>query len=106
MAAILEDVIKEARRELVIMTGSTRPYEPLRTALAAAIARAVAVDVVGELTWAGSALSASEPATAFAGLQGVSLWHWPPRNRATARARITPSWRSPMANAAWWAAPT
>jgi phosphatidylserine/phosphatidylglycerophosphate/cardiolipin synthase-like enzyme len=87
MAAVLEDVINEARSELVIMTYSARRYEPLRAALAAAIARGVAVDVVVEtLTGAGSALSGSEPATA--GLQGVNLWHLSTRNRTTAGAKM------------------
>jgi phosphatidylserine/phosphatidylglycerophosphate/cardiolipin synthase-like enzyme len=89
MAAVLEDVINEARSELVIMTYSARRYEPVRAALAAAIERAVAVDVVVEtLSGAGSALSGSEPATAFAGLHGLNLWHWPTRNRATAGAKM------------------
>jgi phosphatidylserine/phosphatidylglycerophosphate/cardiolipin synthase-like enzyme len=89
MAAVLEDVISEARSELVIMTYSARRYEPVRTALAAAIARGVAVDVVVEtLSGAGSALSGSEPAAAFAGLQGVNLWHWPTQHRTTAGAKM------------------
>jgi phosphatidylserine/phosphatidylglycerophosphate/cardiolipin synthase-like enzyme len=71
------------------MTYSARRYEPVRAALAAAIDRAVAVDVVVEtLSGAGSALSGSEPATAFAGLHGLNLWHWPTPNRTTAGAKM------------------
>jgi phosphatidylserine/phosphatidylglycerophosphate/cardiolipin synthase-like enzyme len=82
-------VINEARTELVIMTYSARRYEPVRTALAAAIERAVAVDVVVEtLSGAGSALSGSEPATAFTGLHGLNLWHWPTPNRTTAGSKM------------------
>jgi phosphatidylserine/phosphatidylglycerophosphate/cardiolipin synthase-like enzyme len=89
MAAVLEDLISEATAELVIMTYSARRYERVREALSAAVERGVRVDVVVEtLSGAGSALSGSEPAAAFAGLAGLTLWHWPKEARATASAKM------------------
>jgi phosphatidylserine/phosphatidylglycerophosphate/cardiolipin synthase-like enzyme len=89
MAAVLEDLIAEAKSELVIMTYSARPYPPVRAALAAALQRQVRVDVVVEtLTGAGSALSGSEPAAAFAGLPGLTLWHRPKSARGTESAKM------------------
>ena len=86
MAAVLEDLIAEARSELVIMTYSARRYKPVRAALASALERRVRVDVVVEtLAGAGSALSGDEPAAAFAGLPGLTLWHWP---KGGARHRV------------------
>lgn len=89
MAAVLEDLITEATSELVIMTYSARPYKPVRVALAAALQRGVRVDVVVEtLAGAGSALSGSEPAAAFSGLPGLTLWHWPKSSRGTESAKM------------------
>ena len=77
-AAVLADVVREARHELLLMTYSARPHQPLSDALGAAISRGVAV------TWwsrpckgAGSALSGDEPYQAFTGIPGIELWHWP-----------------------------
>jgi phosphatidylserine/phosphatidylglycerophosphate/cardiolipin synthase-like enzyme len=87
-ASVLISLIAEARRELVLMTYSAKPYQPLREALAAAAARRVAITVVVEtLQGAGSAISGSEPASAFANLPGVELWHWPAARRAEAGAK-------------------
>jgi phosphatidylserine/phosphatidylglycerophosphate/cardiolipin synthase-like enzyme len=89
MAAVLEDLIAEAQSELVIMTYSARRYEPVRAALAVALARGVRVDIVVEtLTGAGSAMSGGEPAAAFAGLPGLSLWDWPKSRRGTESAKM------------------
>lgn len=87
-ASVLIGLIAEARRELVLMTYSAKPYQPLREALAAAAARRVAITVVVEtLQGAGSAISGSEPASAFADLPGVELWHWPTARRTEAGAK-------------------
>lgn len=81
-AAVLIDVIAAAQRELVLMTYSATPHEAIRQGLAVAVTRGVSVDVVVEtLAGAGSALSGAEPATAFRGVPGVKLWHWPKRDR-------------------------
>ncbi|MFI0355151.1 DISARM system phospholipase D-like protein DrmC [Actinomadura sp. 9N407] len=80
-AQVLTHLVGQATRELLLMTYSARPYEPLREALAAAVSRRVVVRVVVEtLQGAGSALSGDEPAAAFHGL-GVELWHWPATGR-------------------------
>ena len=47
-AAVLADVVREARHELLLMTYSARPHQPLSDALGAAISRGVAVTVVVE----------------------------------------------------------
>ena len=61
-AAVLTDLINEARHELVLMTYSAKPHQPLTDALTAAVDRGVAVSVVVEtLQGAGSALSGEEP---------------------------------------------
>lgn len=88
-AAVLTKVIEAAQHELVLMTYSAKPYQPVREALTAAVARGVAVTVVVEtLQGAGSAISGDEPAVAFAGLTGVELWHWPPDQRTEPGAKL------------------
>jgi hypothetical protein len=79
---VLTDLIAGAARELLLMTYSARPQPGLAAALAAAVGRGVAVTVVVEtLAGAGGALSGNEPAAAFAGICGLTLWHWPPEQR-------------------------
>jgi len=59
-------VVREAQRELLLMTYSARPHQPLTEALSAAIGRGVKVSVVVEtLQGAGGALSGDEPYQAF-----------------------------------------
>ncbi|MQA77392.1 MAG: endonuclease [Streptosporangiales bacterium] len=88
-AQVLVDVVQEAERDLVLLTYSAKPYEPLLDALAAAIERDVRVSVVVEtLTGAGSALAGAEPAAAFLRVPRVELWHWPSAQRTQARAKM------------------
>ncbi|HET9256090.1 MAG TPA: DISARM system phospholipase D-like protein DrmC [Pseudonocardiaceae bacterium] len=77
-AQVLVDVVAAAHSELLLMTYSAKPYPPLLAALSDAIDRGVAVSAVVEtLQGAGSALSGAEPATAFASIPAIQLWHWP-----------------------------
>jgi phosphatidylserine/phosphatidylglycerophosphate/cardiolipin synthase-like enzyme len=86
---VLVELAAEATRELTLMTYSAKPYEPLLKALAAAVAREVAVMVVVEtLQGAGSAPAGSEPALAFASVPGVEVWHWPPGKRPEQGAKM------------------
>lgn len=88
-AAVLGDVVREAQRELLLMTYSARPHQPLTEALSAAVGRGVKVSVVVEtLQGAGGALSGDEPYQAFAGIGGVELWQWPPARRAEKGAKM------------------
>jgi phosphatidylserine/phosphatidylglycerophosphate/cardiolipin synthase-like enzyme len=88
-AAVLADVVREARRELLLMTYSARPYQPLTSALQAAVGRGVSVNIVVEtLQGAGSALGGEEPYQAFAGIHGVDLWHWPSSRRTEPGAKM------------------
>jgi phosphatidylserine/phosphatidylglycerophosphate/cardiolipin synthase-like enzyme len=88
-AAVLADVIEEARAELLLMTYSARPQEPVIAALRAAVARGVTVRVVVEtLQGAGSALNGAEPYLAFTGVPGIELWHWPSSKRAESGAKM------------------
>jgi phosphatidylserine/phosphatidylglycerophosphate/cardiolipin synthase-like enzyme len=88
-AQVLIEVVAGARHELLLMTYSARPHRPLLTALTAAAGRRVAVTVVVEtLQGAGGALAGSEPASAFASVPGVELWHWPPAGRAEEGAKM------------------
>lgn len=88
-AAVLADVVREARHELLLMTYSARPHQPLSDALGAAISRGVAVTVVVEtLQGAGSALSGDEPYQAFTGIPGIELWHWPAPQRTESGAKM------------------
>jgi len=81
-ARVLTDLVREARRDLVLMSYSARPYQPLTEALAVAVARGVAVAVIVEtLAGAGGALSGEEPAAAFLAVPGVQVWHWPTARR-------------------------
>jgi phosphatidylserine/phosphatidylglycerophosphate/cardiolipin synthase-like enzyme len=87
-AQVLSQVVGRAGHELLLMTYSAKPYEPLRDALAAAVARKVRVRVVVEtLQGAGSAISGEEPAAAFRGL-GIELWHWPVTRRSGQKGRM------------------
>ncbi|WP_036321050.1 DISARM system phospholipase D-like protein DrmC [Microbispora sp. ATCC PTA-5024] len=77
-AQVLVDLVAEASYELILMTYSAAPYEPLLKALSEAVGRSVTVMVVVEtLQGAGSALNGPEPAHAFTGVEGVQVWHWP-----------------------------
>lgn len=88
-AAVLTDLIGEARRELVLVTYSARPYPPVIDALRAALLRGVTIDVVVEtLAGAGTALAGAEPAAAFADLPGARLWHWPVERRPNPTAKL------------------
>jgi phosphatidylserine/phosphatidylglycerophosphate/cardiolipin synthase-like enzyme len=88
-AQVLMDVVGEASHELLLMTYSAKPYQPLLERLAAAVARGVAVTVVVEtLHGAGSALNGAEPATAFATVPGICLWHWPVNQRVEDKAKM------------------
>jgi len=88
-AAVLADVVGEARHELLLMTYSAKPHQPLREALQAAVSRGVAVSAVVEtLQGAGSALSGDEPYLAFTSVPGIELWHWPASQRGEQGAKM------------------
>lgn len=88
-ARVLVELVGEAEHELVLMTYSAKPYEPLTEALAAAVERGVSVMAVVEtLQGAGSALAGSEPAVAFASIAGVEVWHWPVTRRSEHGAKM------------------
>ncbi|WP_229835093.1 DISARM system phospholipase D-like protein DrmC, partial [Dactylosporangium sucinum] len=88
-AQVLVELVGEAVHELLLMTYSAKPYQPLLDALSAAVGRGVAVTVVVEtLQGAGSALAGAEPAAAFASVTGVQLWHWPTDQRAEHGAKM------------------
>jgi phosphatidylserine/phosphatidylglycerophosphate/cardiolipin synthase-like enzyme len=81
-AGVLTGLVAEARRELILMTYSARPYQPLTEALAAAVAHQVTVIAVVEtLAGATGALAGDEPAAAFLAVPGVQVWHWPTTRR-------------------------
>lgn len=88
-AQVLAELAAAATRELILVTYSAKPYQPLLDQIAAAIARGVVVSVVVEtLAGAGGALSGAEPAAAFASVPGVELWHWPPEHRSEDSAKM------------------
>ncbi|MCH7231596.1 DISARM system phospholipase D-like protein DrmC [Glycomyces sp. L485] len=78
----LVHVIDTSRQELWLSTYSARPHRPLLEALTRALDRNVAVSIAVEtLAGAGSAIAGSEPAHAFAELDGARLYSWPARTR-------------------------
>jgi phosphatidylserine/phosphatidylglycerophosphate/cardiolipin synthase-like enzyme len=88
-AAVLADIVREARHELLLMTYSAKPHQPLTASLRTAIGRGVAVSVVVEtLQGAGSALSGDEPYRAFTAIEGIELWHWPTSRRTEPGAKM------------------
>ena len=88
-ASVLTDLVTEARRDLILMTYSARPYRPLTDALGGAVGRGVAAVVVVEtLAGAGGALSGEEPATPFLAVPGVQVWHWPTSRRSEQSSRM------------------
>jgi phosphatidylserine/phosphatidylglycerophosphate/cardiolipin synthase-like enzyme len=81
-AAVLIDLVNEAGHELLLMTYSARPYQPLIDALRAAAGRHVTITAVVEtLHGAGSALSGDEPAAAFTDVPAAEIWYWPTTRR-------------------------
>jgi phosphatidylserine/phosphatidylglycerophosphate/cardiolipin synthase-like enzyme len=85
---VLLSLISSATRELLLMTYSAKPHQPVLDALSQAAIRGVATTVVVEtLQGAGSAISGPEPAAAFAGITGVELWHWPVGKRTQPGAK-------------------
>ncbi|MFR9757457.1 DISARM system phospholipase D-like protein DrmC [Streptomyces sp. TR06-5] len=85
---VLAQIVREARHELLAMTYAARPYETLTRALTDAVRRGVDVHVVVEtLSGAAGLLSGSEPATAFASIPGLKLWHWAHEARPLGSAR-------------------
>jgi phosphatidylserine/phosphatidylglycerophosphate/cardiolipin synthase-like enzyme len=87
-AQVLIQLVESSSSELLLMTYSAKPYEPLRAALSAAVARGVrAVAVVETLQGAGSAISGEEPAAAFQGID-MEIWHWPADRRAEPNAKM------------------
>jgi phosphatidylserine/phosphatidylglycerophosphate/cardiolipin synthase-like enzyme len=78
----LMGVIVVARHELWLSTYSAKPYQPLIDLLTDSRRRGVEVSIAVEtLAGAGSAISGSEPATAFAGIDGAKLYGWPVEDR-------------------------
>ena len=88
-ALVLTELARGAVHELVLVTYSAKPYQPLLDQLASAVARGVAVSVVVEtLAGAGSAMSGAEPASAFATIAGIDIWHWPKARRREESAKM------------------
>lgn len=88
-AQVLVDLVGEADQELLLMTYSAKPHQPLLQALTTALARGVAVTIVVEtLGGAGGALGGAEPAAAFISVPGVDLWHWPTGRRDEDAAKM------------------
>ena len=87
-AQVLVELIEGAEHELVLMTYSATRHRRVRAALTRAARRGVPVSVVVE-TAAGAhgTLGDREPADAFAGVEGVRLWHWPTDQRPNRYAR-------------------
>ena len=75
--------------ELLLVTYSARPYQPIIEALTSSIARGVDVVVLVEtLQGAAGLLAGPEPASAFRDVPGVRLWHWPTEKRTNQSARM------------------
>ena len=87
-AQVLVELIEGAEHELVLMTYSATRHARVREALGTAVGRGVSVSVVMEtVAGADGTLGEREPAAAFAGLEGVRLWHWPSELRPNRFAR-------------------
>ncbi|MEU5152920.1 DISARM system phospholipase D-like protein DrmC [Glycomyces sp. NPDC021274] len=77
----LLSVLVAAEQELWLTTYSAKPYPPMLEQLQRRIAHGVTVNIAVEtLAGAGSAISGSEPAAAFATVTGAKLYTW---DRAT-----------------------
>ncbi|GAA2138808.1 DISARM system phospholipase D-like protein DrmC [Glycomyces algeriensis] len=78
----LLNLVGGSTRELWLSTYSAKPHAPLLEAIERAMQRGVSVAIAIEiLAGAGSAISGSEPAAAFALLKGAKLYTWPVASR-------------------------
>ena len=107
-AAVLADVIREARRELLLMTYSARQYQPLTAALQAAVSqrRATCSVVVETLQGAGSALPETSPTRRSSASAASTCGTGLPRSAPNLARRCTPSSRSPTGASSSSPAPT
>ena len=88
-AQVITDLVGGARRELILVTYSARPYPPIIDALRLAVERGVDVVIVVEtLQGAGGLLTGREPAGAFTAVVGARLFHWPRELRGHDGARM------------------
>jgi len=79
--AVVEEVVEAARHQLLLVTYAAFPYPPLATALRRAAARGVSSRVLVETRAGAGRLLEIEPAQAFVGIPGVTLYEWPPQQR-------------------------
>ena len=81
--AVVLEVVSAASRELLLVTYAAFRYPPLVAALERASARHVRIHALVETKAGAHGLLGQEPAVAFAGIQGVALYHWPAERRST-----------------------
>jgi phosphatidylserine/phosphatidylglycerophosphate/cardiolipin synthase-like enzyme len=85
--AVVLEVVNASRRKLLLVTYAAYRYEPLVAALEAARARGVHTSVLIETRAGAHPLLSTEPADAFAGIGGVTLYQWPLAERVHGSAR-------------------
>lgn len=86
--AVVLEVVSAARSHLLLVTYAAFRYPPLVAALTSAAERGVRTHVLVETRAAAGHLLSSEPASAFATIQRLSLYEWPPSKRAGEAGRI------------------
>lgn len=79
--AVVVDIVGRAAKELLLVTFAAFRYAPLVQALEAASARGVRTRVVVETLAGAQGLLGAEPASAFRGISGLRLFHWPLERR-------------------------
>lgn len=79
--AVVVHVVARARRQLLLVTYTARPYPPLVAALDDAARRGVAIRIVVETVEGAQGFLTVEPVAAFASIPGIQLLHWPLASR-------------------------
>lgn len=74
--AVVLEIVDSAHQHLLLATYAAYRYPRLVTALQAATKRGVRVEVLVETRSAAGTLLSDEPAKAFAGIHGVTLYEW------------------------------
>jgi phosphatidylserine/phosphatidylglycerophosphate/cardiolipin synthase-like enzyme len=85
--AVVLEIVDASRHQLLLVTYAAFRYKPLVEALQVAHSRGVRTTVLVETREGANAFLSTEPAEAFSGIPGVTLFEWPLAERQPGRSR-------------------